>query len=45
MKFASIEEFKAFPPNKLFNDIGGMRKKLKIDAPLPDMDMVKSWQK
>jgi lysyl-tRNA synthetase class 2 len=45
MKFTSIEEFKAFPPNKLFNDLGGMRKKLKIDAPLPELNLVKSWQK
>lgn len=44
MKFSSIDEFKAFPPNKLFNDLGGMRKKLKIDAPMPDLDTVKSWQ-
>ena len=30
-------------PNKLFNDLGGMRKKLKIDAAMPSKDEVTAW--
>src|ERR1700744_4361026 len=31
MGFNTIEELKAANPNKVFNDLGGMRKKLKLD--------------
>lgn len=30
-------------PNKLFNDLCGMRKKLKLDIPNPTLDEVRSW--
>jgi lysyl-tRNA synthetase class 2 len=39
----TIEQLKAVPPTKLFNDLGGLRKKLKIDAKLPTLDDVKGW--
>ena len=31
-------------PNKLFNDVCGMRKKLKLDVANPSLDEVKGWQ-
>jgi lysyl-tRNA synthetase class 2 len=34
---------KSANPNKIFNDLGGMRKKLKIDEKMPLLDDVKSW--
>ncbi len=43
MPFATFADFKAANPNKLFNDLGGMRKKLKIDAKMPSLDDVKAW--
>ena len=45
MNFASLDDFKAANPNKLFNDLGGMRKKLKIEAKMPALDEVKDWLK
>jgi lysyl-tRNA synthetase class 2 len=30
-------------PNKVFNDLGGMRKKMKIDANLPSKEEVAAW--
>ncbi len=39
----TIEQLKAASPNKVFNDLGGLRKKLKIEAKLPTLDEVKSW--
>src|SRR6185503_8018199 len=38
MGFNTVEELKAANPNKLFNDLGGMRKKLKLDIILPDKE-------
>lgn len=43
MNFASIEDFQKANPNKVFNDMGGLRKKLKVEDSLPTLDMVKSW--
>jgi lysyl-tRNA synthetase, class II len=43
MNFASYKEFKDANPNKLFNDLGGLRKKLKLDAAMPTLDDVKQW--
>jgi lysyl-tRNA synthetase class 2 len=37
------EQLKAVNPNKLFNDLGGMRKKLKLEASMPSLDEVKQW--
>ena len=39
---AQIDEANA---NKLFNDVCGMRKKLKLDVQNPTLDEVKAWQK
>ena len=43
MNFQSIEDFKKGNPNKIFNDMGGLRKKLKIEESLPTLDQIKSW--
>ena len=43
MGITSREQLKNLNPNKLFNDLGGMRKKLKIDAPMPALDEVREW--
>jgi lysyl-tRNA synthetase class 2 len=43
MNFASLEDFKAANPNKVFNDMGGLRKKLKVEEALPSLDLLKSW--
>lgn len=39
----TIEEFKELNPNKLFNDLCGMRKKLKMEVAPPQPDEVKGW--
>lgn len=43
MNLLTIEQLKAASPNKIFNDLGGMRKKLKIEDKLPTLDDVKAW--
>lgn len=43
MGINTIEDLKAANPNKVFNDLGGMRKKLKMDVPMPSKDDVMSW--
>lgn len=43
MGFTTIESLKQANPNKVFNDLGGMRKKMKLDAPLPAKDEVQAW--
>ncbi|MCF2445928.1 lysine--tRNA ligase [Dyadobacter sp. CY345] len=43
MNILTIEQLKAANPNKIFNDLGGMRKKLKIDEKMPLLDDVKTW--
>ena len=39
----TIEQLKTANPNKLLNDLGGMRKKLKMDVPAVPLDTIKSW--
>lgn len=43
MGINTIEDLKAANPNKVFNDLGGMRKKLKLDLPMPGKEDVMSW--
>jgi len=43
MGITSNAQLKTINPNKLFNDLGGMRKKFKLDAPLPTLEEVKVW--
>lgn len=43
MGIQNKEQLKAVNPNKLFNDLGGMRKKLKLDVAMPSIDDVRQW--
>jgi len=43
MGFLTLDALDAANPNKVFNDLGGMRKKLKIDAAMPTKDEVTAW--
>ena len=43
MGFNTVEELQKAVPNKVFNDLGGMRKKLKLEIPIPDKALVMSW--
>ena len=43
MNILTIAQLKAANPNKVFNDLGGMRKKLKIDAAMPSKAEVEAW--
>jgi len=43
MGFNSVDELKAGNPNKVFNDLGGMRKKLKLDIIMPAKEVVMAW--
>ncbi|MFN3378648.1 MAG: lysine--tRNA ligase [Runella zeae] len=43
MGFLTIEALKEANPNKVFNDLGGLRKKLKIEAPMPKKEEVEAW--
>ncbi len=39
----TVEQLKAANPNKVFNDLGGARKKLKLDVPMVKAEDVKAW--
>ncbi|GAB3176960.1 lysine--tRNA ligase [Telluribacter humicola] len=43
MGLMTIEQLKGANPNKVFNDLGGLRKKLKIEAPMPKKEEVEGW--
>ena len=43
MGFNSVEELKAGNLNKVFNDLGGMRKKMKLDITMPGKEDVERW--
>ena len=43
MNLLTIDQLKAASPNKIFNDLGGMRKKLKIEEKMPSLDDIKGW--
>ncbi|HEY5325923.1 MAG TPA: lysine--tRNA ligase [Mucilaginibacter sp.] len=43
MGFNTVEQLKAANPNKVFNDLGGMRKKLKLEIIMPAKETVLSW--
>jgi lysyl-tRNA synthetase class 2 len=43
MGFNTPDELKAANPNKVFNDLGGMRKKLKLEIAIPNKDEVMAW--
>lgn len=41
--FITVESLKEANPNKLFNDLCGLKKKLKLDIQNPTIDEVKAW--
>jgi lysyl-tRNA synthetase class 2 len=43
MNINTVEELKAANPNKVFNDMGGMRKKLKLEIAIPSKEDVMKW--
>jgi lysyl-tRNA synthetase class 2 len=43
MGINTIEDLKTANPNKVFNDLGGMRKKLKLELPMPTKEDVTAW--
>ena len=43
MGFHTIDSLKTANPNKVFNDLGGMRKKLKLDIAMPAKEDVLKW--
>jgi len=43
MGLTTIEALQSANPNKVFNDLGGMRKKLKLDTPMPSKEEVLKW--
>lgn len=45
MGILTIEALKGANANKIFNDLGGMRKKLKIDEKMPSKEDVEAWIK
>jgi lysyl-tRNA synthetase class 2 len=45
MGFVMVTQLKEANANKIFNDLGGMRKKLKIDEKMPSKEEVEAWVK
>ncbi|MBE8712584.1 lysine--tRNA ligase [Sphingobacterium hungaricum] len=43
MGFNTVASLREANPNKVFNDLGGMRKKLKLDLTMPSKDEVLAW--
>jgi lysyl-tRNA synthetase class 2 len=43
MNINTIDELKAANPNKVFNDMGGMRKKMKLEITIPTKEEVMKW--
>jgi len=43
MGFMTIESLKEANANKVFNDLGGVRKKLKIEDKLPSKEAIEDW--
>lgn len=43
LNILTVEQLKAANPNKLLNDLGGMRKKLKLDVPAATLDVIQGW--
>lgn len=41
--FTEVAQLKEANANKLFNDVCGMRKKMKLDVKNPDLEEVKNW--
>ena len=44
MSINTVDQLKTANPNKLFNDLCGMRKKMKMEVANPTIEEVKGWQ-
>jgi len=44
LPFATHDEFKTANPNRVFNDLGGLRKKHKLESVVPTIEQIKAWQ-
>ena len=44
LNILTVEQLKEANPNKLLNDLGGLRKKLKLEVPAATLETIKSWQ-
>ena len=42
--FTTVDALKSANPNKLVNDLGGLRKKMKLSIPAIRPDDIKKWQ-
>ncbi|HEY0667666.1 MAG TPA: lysine--tRNA ligase [Sphingobacteriaceae bacterium] len=43
MGFTTVDNLRAANPNKVFNDLGGMRKKMKLEITMPPKEVVMAW--
>ena len=43
LNILTVDQLNQANPNKLLNDLGGMRKKLKLDVPAATLDAIKGW--
>ncbi len=43
MGFNTVQDFKEANPNKLMNDLGGLRKKMKLDVPGLQKEDLEAW--
>lgn len=43
MGFNTVDDLRAANPNKVFNDLGGMRKKMKLEITMPQKEEVMAW--
>ncbi len=43
LNIQTVNQLKQANPNKLLNDLGGLRKKLKLEVPAATLDQIKDW--
>ena len=43
LNILTLDQLKNTNPNKLLNDLGGMRKKLKLDVPAANLETIQGW--
>jgi lysyl-tRNA synthetase class 2 len=41
--YPTVEGLKKASPGKLLNDLGGLRKKMKLDIPSLSIEQIRSW--
>lgn len=44
LNILTVDQLKQANPNKLLNDLGGMRKKLKLNVPAATLETIQNWQ-